>query len=195
MKPWRGWLAAIAVTLVAAGLVAADIADAGLRRWWAGHALTTDTVSGLLVLLITVLVVNQVVRRRQLRARSQAIAAQAAIMVTQASRSVRAVSGALDGSGDRDGAADEVRTYLMMLLIGAPVLIDDRTSRSFLEQAQHLGAEMARSLVMMTKNQNAKEESGKRLDDAVSGLRTASAPLLQSLSPEARSAVSAGDVG
>jgi hypothetical protein len=195
MKPWRGWLAAIAVTLVAAGLVAADIADAGLRRWWASHALTTDTVSGLLVLLITVLVVNQVVRRRQLRARSQAIAAQAAIMVTQASRSVRAVSGALDGSGDRDGAADEVRTYLMMLLIGAPVLIDDRTSRSFLEQAQHLGAEMARSLVMMTKNQNAKEESGKRLDDAVSGLRTASAPLLQSLSPEARSAVSAGDVG
>ena len=117
-KPWVGWLAAIVVTLVAAGLVATDIADAGLRHWWASHALTTDTVSGLQVLLITVLVVNQVVRRRQLKAQSLAIAAQAGIMVSQAARSVRAVSGALDGSGDRDSAADELRTYMMMLLVG-----------------------------------------------------------------------------
>jgi 4-amino-4-deoxy-L-arabinose transferase-like glycosyltransferase len=198
VKSWLGWLAAIVATLVTWGLVAADIADGGMRRWWAGHALTTDTVSGLLVLLITVLVVNQVVRRRQLRGRSQAIAAQAAIMVTQASRTVRAVTGALDGSGDRDAAADEVRTYLMMLLIGAPVLIDARTSRSFLEEAQHLGGEMARALVTMSKDQKDQADSSRRLDDAVKRLQTASAPLMQVLDPEARSAVTgvgAGDAG
>jgi hypothetical protein len=193
VKPWRGWLAAIVVTLVAAGLVAADVDDASLRHWWGSHALTTDTVSGLLVLLITVLVVNQVVRRRQLRARSQAIAAQAAIVLSQAVRSVRAVSGALDGSGDRDAASDEVRTYMMMLLVAAPVLIDARTSRSFLEQAQHLGAEMAHCLVTLVKTQKAPADSSKRLDHAVQQLRTASAPLMQVLSPEARSAVTGSD--
>jgi hypothetical protein len=191
VKPWHGWLAAIAATLVTTGLVAADIADAGLRHWWAGHALTTDTVSGLLVLLITVLVVNQVVRRRQLLARAQAVAAQAAIMVTQAARSVRAVSGALDGSGDRDAAADEVRTYLMMLLTAAPVLIDAAVSRNFLEQAQRLGGEMARAL-LTTRKQGAPDKSDARLEDAVQRLRTASAPLLQRLGPEERRVVTDG---
>ena len=191
MKPWQGWLAAIAATLVTAGLVAADIGDAGLRHWWAGHALTTHTVSGQLVLLITVLVVNQVVRRRQLLDRAQAVAAQAAIMVTQAARSVRAVSGALDGSGERDAAADEVRTYLMMLLTAAPVLIDAAISRKFLEQAQHLGGEMARALLTSGK-QGATDKSGARLDDAVQRLRAASAPLLQRLSPEERRVVTDG---
>ncbi len=195
VRPWSGWLAAAVVTLATAGLVAADIADAGLRHWWAAHALTTDTVSGLLVLLITVLVVNQVVRRRQLRGKSQAIAAQAAIMVTQAGRSVRAVSGSLDGSGDRDAAADELRTYLMMLLVGAPVLIDARVSRTFLEHAQHLGGEMASALVTTAGSQGAPGESGSRLNDAVQRLRAASAPLLRPLSPEERRAVTGDDSG
>ncbi len=187
-KSWVGWLEAIAVTLVAAGLVAADIADAGLRHWWSSHALTTDTLSGLLVVLITVLVVNQVVRRRQLRAQSLAIAAQAGIMVNQAARSVRAVAGALDGSGDRDSAAGEVRTYMMMLLVGAPVLIDARISRNFLEQAQHLGGELAHTLMTMAKTPSASDQPRARLDDAVQRLRTASAPLLQRLTPDERSA-------
>jgi hypothetical protein len=194
-KPWFGWLAAILVTLVTAGLVAADVADAGMRRWWSGHALTTDTVSGLLVLLITVQVVNQVVRRRQLRGQSLAIAAQAGIMVNQAARSVRAVSAALTGSGDRDAAADEVRTYMMMLLVGAPVLIDARVSRNFLEQAQHLGGEMAHSLTTMSKTHTAPAHASERLDHAVQQLRTASTPLLQLLSPDERSAATGEESG
>ena len=40
------------------------------------------------------------------------------------------------GPDDRDTAADELRTYMMMLLVAAPVLIDVRVSRSFLEQAR-----------------------------------------------------------
>ena len=178
----RGWLAAIAATLVTAGLVLAEIDDAGMRRWWSGHALTTDTVSGLLVLLITLLVVNQVVRRRQVRDRSQAVAAQAAIMLAQANRASSAVSSALDGSGDRGSASDEFRTYMMMLLVGAPVLIDGRVSRGFLEQAQRVGGEMARVLAAMSRAhrpEHAPAAPDVRLNQATTGLRSAAAPLLQ----------------
>ncbi len=77
--------------LVTLALILLEITDAGQRRWWSAHSLTTDTVSGLLVLLITVLVVNQLLNLRQARQRSHAVAAQAAIVVAQANRSVRAV--------------------------------------------------------------------------------------------------------
>jgi hypothetical protein len=186
---WQGWLAAIGVTAVTGWLVILDLSDDGFRRWWLGHALTTDTVAGLLVVLITVLVVDQVSRRRQVRDRSRAIAAQAAIMVEQASRTSRAVSAALDGSGDRSAASDEVRTYLIMLLVGAPVLIEDRVSRNFLEQAQHLGGAMARTLIATGKTPGVSPSTA-QLDDAVQRLRTASTPLLQQLNPEERIAAS-----
>lgn len=54
-----GWGAAILAMLLTLTLVAGELTDAGQRRWWAARALTTDTVAGLLVLLVTVLVVNQ----------------------------------------------------------------------------------------------------------------------------------------
>jgi TRAP-type C4-dicarboxylate transport system permease large subunit len=62
-----GWPAAVVATLIALGLVIVELTDAAQRRWWAARPLTTDTVSGLLVLLITVLVVNQLLNRRQAR--------------------------------------------------------------------------------------------------------------------------------
>lgn len=191
---WRGWLAAVLVTLATIVLVSLDVAETRLRRWWLGHALTTDTVAGLLVLLITVLVANQVIRRRQLSDRSRAVAAQAAIMMAQAARSSRAVSSVLDGSGDREAASDEVRTYMIMLLVGAPVLIEARVSRDFLEQAQHLGGEMTRMLVATPGAAAPGPAPADRLDDAVGRLRAASAPLLRMLNPEERVAA-AGQEG
>ena len=91
LSRWLGGFAAIIVTLLAGVLVTLETTDGAVRRWWSGHALTTDTVSGLLVLLITVLVVDQVVRLRQLNARARAVAAQAAITMTQAERTLRSV--------------------------------------------------------------------------------------------------------
>jgi uncharacterized membrane protein YcjF (UPF0283 family) len=110
LSRWQGGFAALVATLATGALVILDVTDNGLRRWWAFHALTTDTVAGLLVLLITVLVVDQVVRLRQINSRARAVAAQAAIMVNQGIRSSQAVSQALAGAGDRDAAGDEVRT-------------------------------------------------------------------------------------
>lgn len=186
LSRWLGGLAALVVTLIACALVILDLTDGGLRRWNDVHALTTDTVAGLLVLLITVLVADQVIRLSQINARARAVAAQAAIVVTQAIRSSQAVSQALAGSGDRDAAGDEFRTYMMMLLVGAPVLIDAKVSRNFLEQAQSLGGEMARALAATAKTPGQVSYPTARLDDAVQQLRTASTPLLQVLDPETR---------
>ena len=192
LSRWLGGFAALAVTVVAGALVILEVTDVGLRRWWAFHALTTDTVAGLLVLLITVLVVDQVVRLRQISGRARAVAAQAAILVNQAIRSAQAVSQALAGSGDRDAAGDEFRTYMIMLLVGAPVLIDAMVSRNFLEQAQSLGGEMARALTATARTTGQARTPGQagypaaRLDDALQRLRTALTPLLQVLDPETR---------
>jgi hypothetical protein len=46
LSRWLGGLAAAAVALVACVLVILDVTDAGLRRWWDDHALTTDTIAG-----------------------------------------------------------------------------------------------------------------------------------------------------
>jgi hypothetical protein len=117
---WPSGLGAVVVTLVACVLVILDVTSTALRRWWDGHALTADTVAGLLVLMITVLVVDQVVRRRQSNSRARAVAIQVAIMMTQANRASQAVSQVLAGPGDREIAGEEFRTYTLMLLSAAP---------------------------------------------------------------------------
>jgi len=184
-----GWPPAVLATLITVALVVGELTDAGQRRWWATHPLTTDTVAGLLVLLITVLVVNQLLNRRQSRQRGHAVAAQAAIMAAQADRSAQAVSALLDGSGDRDAASDGFRTYMLMLLTGAPVLINDPTARHFLEQAQYLGGLMARTLTVIDKSPKGTAVPDDGLQDAVRQLQSAAAPLLQLLTPAVRDAI------
>ena len=191
LSRWWGWLAALAVTLITAALLIGEVTDTAMRRWWATHALTTDTVSGVLVLLITLLVVDQVLRLRQINDRARAVAAQAAIIMSQAVRASRAVTqGVADGAAgsDRDAAADELRTYMMMLMVGAPVLIDARASRTFLEQAQAVAGLLALSLGE-TASSSASASVDSRLDGAVQRLRDASTPVLSVLDPQARAAV------
>jgi uncharacterized membrane protein YcjF (UPF0283 family) len=192
LSRWQGGFAALVVTLLTGVLVILDVTDGAMRRWWAAHALTTDTVSGLLVLAITLLVVDQVVRLRQLNDRARAVAAQAAIIMTQAERSSRSVSQAVAqgaGESDRDAAFDELRTYMMMLMVGAPVLIDAQVSRNFLEQAQVVGALMAHALGVMARSPDRAPAPDARLDGAVKRLRAASTPLIQVLDPETQAAV------
>ena len=181
-----GWPPAVLATLITVALVVGELTDAGQRRWWATHPLTTDTVAGLLVLLITVLVVNQLLIRRQNRQRGHAVAAQAAIVAAQAARSAQAVSALLGGSGDRDAASDGFRTYMLMLLTGAPVLINDPIARHFLEQAQYLGGVMAGALAMLDRSTGGPAVPGDRLGDAMKQLQDAAAPLLQLLHPAIR---------
>ena len=189
LSRWLGGLAAAAVALVAGVLVILDLTDAGLRRWWDAHALTTATVTGLLVLMITVLVVDQVVRLRQGKSRARAVAVQVAILRTQANTASREVSQVLAGSGDRDMAYEEFRTYTMMVLSVAPVLIDARRSRNFLERAQDLDGAMAQALSLLATVPGQENFLAARLDDTLQALKSASTPLLQNLTPELQSAV------
>jgi hypothetical protein len=186
---WLGWLAAVLAMLITLALVVVELTDAGQRRWWAAHPLTTDTVAGLLVLLVTVLVVNQLLNRRQARQRGHAVAAQAAIIGAQAARAAKAVSSVTGGSGDRGAASDGFRTYMMMLLVGAPVLIDDPVARHFLEQAQYLGGVMARTLALIDRPTGGAAVPGESLDNAVQQLHSAAVPLLQLLSPRVRDSI------
>jgi hypothetical protein len=192
LSRWQGGSAAVVVTLLTCTLVIGDLVDAGTRRWWDSHALTTDTVAGLLVLLITVLVVDQVVSLRQINDRSRAVGAQAAIILGQGVRASTEVSKALDqglGPGGRVAAPDEFRTYMIMLLVGAPLLIDAKVSRYFLEQAQALGGELAFALGATARPPGPTAVSDARIKNAVGRLRDASTPLLQALDPETRAAV------
>jgi hypothetical protein len=193
LKYWRSGIPTVLVIAITALLAGLDLTDGASRHWATEHAFTTSTVSGLLVLAITILVVNQVVKIRQYRDEAQAIAAQSAILLAQASRAARAVSSAANNAEERDAASEEVRTYLTMLLIAAPVLIEISMPRAFLEQAQQLGAVLASTLAAVPKNPAGEPGSIVRLDDAVAGLRAAAGPLLQILTPAQRAAAGAGD--
>jgi hypothetical protein len=78
---------------------------------------------------------------------------------------------------------------MMMLLVGAPVLIDVKVSRAFLEQAQVVAGEMARALGVTARSLGPETLADARLDDAVQQLRSASTPLLQVLDPETQAAI------
>jgi hypothetical protein len=196
LRRWQGWFPALAVTLASAGLVILDLTDASLRRWSQDRDFATSVVAGVLVLLVTTLVVDRVVRVRQLRDRSYAIAAQSAIIMSQAARAAKAVSTALDGTGERDAASDELRTYLTMLLTAAPILIDAAVSRNFLESAQKLAGELARRLATSAAGADGAPTSSAGLDEAIDQLRAASAPLLKILNLDELAAVTAdGSLG
>jgi hypothetical protein len=186
--PSREWSGAFTVTVIALVLAALDIFDVSVHRWWSEHPLTTSLVGGILVLLVTVLVADRVVNARRLRDQSRAIAAQAAIVMSQAARTAQTTIALLEGTGDREAAGDELRSYGTMLLIAAPMLIDASLSRTFLEEAQRLAGELARA-VHAQRRGTAGEPDRARLDDAVQRMRAASGPLLAILNPEQRVAV------
>jgi hypothetical protein len=176
----QGGAAAVIVTVVVAVLLALDDTDRGFRGWWEARPLTTDVVAGLLVLLLTLLVVDGLLRLRQTHQRSRATGAQAAILVAQASRTQSEVLRVLDGSDARESASEEFRTYMMMLLIAAPLLIEGSVSRQVLEAAQRLGGKLARALGALHDTHDP-AESRIRVHEAGTNLRTAATPLLQPL--------------
>ena len=139
------WIAA-AVMAVVLALIVLDLVDDGFNTWFDQHSFTTDAVSTLLGLAVAALVVNRISERRQLRDRAQVMAAQGAMIAAQALRATQAVTSALDGSGDREAADSELRTFMTMMLTGAPVLMDAIQTRAFLETSQRLAAELARAL-------------------------------------------------
>jgi hypothetical protein len=179
------WIAA-AVMAVVLALIALDLVDDGFNSWFDGHSFTTDAVSTLLGLAVAALVVDRIGDRRRLRDRAQVMAAQGAMIAAQALRATQAVTSALDANGDRDAANDELRTFMTMMLTGAPVLVDAPETREFLETSQRLAAELARALVV-TRSGEHPDDVDQRLKDAADQVRVSVQPLLQTLNLDQQS--------
>jgi hypothetical protein len=169
-------------------LVVLDIGDGSVHRYWSRHSFTSSVLSGVLVLLLTILIVDRVIRIRQLRNQSRAVAAQAAVVLAQAVRTAAAVTHPSPSKDEREEASGELRTYTLMLLISAPLLIDANVSRTFLESAQRLVVLLSRAL-RATGGERA-EQAKTRLDEGVAQMRQTAAPLLQALNREQLAAVS-----
>ena len=187
LSRYRAWSGALIVMVITAALVVLDISDGSVHRYLSRHSFTSSVLAGVLVLLLTVLIVDRVIRIRQLENQSRAVGAPAALIVAQAGRAVDAITRAALSAEDRDEASGELRTYTQMLLTSAPLLIDARVPRAFLEAAQHVAAELFRALHARDEKV---EPTKTQLDHAVEQLRAAAAPLLRALSSEQRAAIS-----
>ena len=186
LKVWQAEVATIAVALLSSALIVLDLSDGAFRRWWSARAFTTDAIAGILVVLITVLIVNQALGIRQERERFRATAAQASMVLSQAIRATRAVL-ACATSGDRTAASDELRTYMIMLMIAAPILIESKTPRAFLEDAQTLAGMLVQ--VQHSESQSSLTvPSDAQLEEALRQLKITAAPLLAPLTAEERTA-------
>jgi uncharacterized membrane protein len=186
MRSGARWLAAAAVAAVLVLLSALDLADRSFGRWAADRPFFTSTLTGVLVLLVAVLIVDRLVAHRDEKDQSRSVAAQATIVMAEGARATAALDGALNGKGDRLAAGDEVKTYLAILSMATPVLLGPRFSRGFLESAQALGADLTIALA----EPEPSPETRQHLNGAVDRLRDESAPLLEFLDPEHRLPVS-----
>ena len=187
LKVWQAGVATIVVALLSSALIVLDLSDGAFRRWWSARAFTTDAIAGILVVLITVLIVNQALGIRRERERFRATAAQAALVLSQAIRTTRAVL-ACATSGDRTAASDELRTYMIMLMIAAPILIESKTPRAFLEDAQTLGGMLIHVQHSQSPSSLKTVPSDAQLEEALQQLKITAAPLLAPLTAQERTA-------
>ena len=187
LKIWQAGVATSAVALLSSALIVLDLSDGAFRRWWSARAFTTDAIAGILVVLVTVLIVNQALGIRQERERFRATAAQASMVLSQAIRATRAVLGCAT-SGDRTAASDELRTYMIMLMIAAPILIESKTPRVFLEDAQTLGGMLVQVQHSESQTSGKTVTSDTQLEEALQQLKIAAAPLFAPLTAEERTA-------
>ena len=190
LERYREWTGAVTVMVITAALVVLDITDGPVHRYWAEHGFTSSVLSGVLVLLLTLLIVDRVIRMRQIKSQARAIAAQAAVILGQASRTVDAIARTPPSTEDHEEAYDELRTYTQMLFISAPLLIDAKLPRAFLETAQRVAGQMYRAL---RSGKADGERTKTQLDASVKQLREAASPLLEVLNSEQRAAVSSDD--
>ena len=140
--------AVTAVMLV--GLVGSDLSLTGVRAWWDHHSFTSCVVSSLVVLGATVLIVDEIVGRRQRKERAVSVAVQGLIVYGQALRAYDVVTACRPTRSNcagvdvahLDETRDEVRNLASMVLVASPSLFDDPDARLFLEEVQRMVATM-----------------------------------------------------
>jgi hypothetical protein len=189
----REWTAALSVLLLTVVAVVLDLTDSSVRNFWYHHSFTSSVVSGLLVLLLTVLVVDRVNGMRKIKDQSRAVGVQAAVIAAQAGHAADAIKRPDKSDEEREEASQELRTYMLMLLTSAPVLIEAPRSRAFLEVAQGTAGELLQALRANTDDESV--DIAARVDAALDQLREAAAPVVVKLDRAERAAVKPTEAG
>jgi hypothetical protein len=166
-------------------LVACDLWVAGVRAWWDRHSLTGSVVSSLLVLAVAGLIVDEVVARRQRRARAVSVAVQGLIVYGQALRAYEAVTNSEVPNLRSSGAGDELRTLAGMLLTASPSLFDDPEARRFLDQVERFSVSMFRTLSASSGNVQG-SDGRERLAAGMAQLKATVEPLVTRIPAEDR---------
>lgn len=167
------------VTVVLVSLVATDLWAPAIQRFWNRHSLTSSVVSGVLVLAVTALVVDEVIARRQRKERAVSVAVQALIVYGQARRVWHSI--VADGGPDVAGEpSQELRTLAGMLLTASPSLFDDPDARLFLEATERFSA-AAVQLLAAARREGTAAATGGPLASAMGQMQTAVSPMLARL--------------
>jgi hypothetical protein len=140
---------AVLVSAALLTLVAGDLWDTAMRSWWSRHSFTGNVVSSLLIVGVTALIFDELVARRQRKARSVSVAVQAAIVYGQSRRVYDAVLATSDDD-DRKSAGEDLRNLAGMLLTAGPVLFDDPQARQFLTKVELLAGTIYRAFTTTT---------------------------------------------
>ncbi|MGB9112959.1 MAG: hypothetical protein WCF24_09570 [Acidimicrobiales bacterium] len=171
----------VSAVVAMAALVTAVITDltiSSVSAWWTRYSFIGSVVSSVLILAFTVLVVDEVVSRRQVRERNHVAAVQAAIVYGQVLQTAKAVME--PGAANSEDAAGEVRALASMLLTAAPALFDDPEAREFMEQAETFSGMLLRIEVHGAGHKLTDADRAK-LTKAKQTLSTAAQPLLARL--------------
>ncbi len=185
----------IAAVVALAAVVAAVVTDltvSAVDGWWNRHSLVGSVTSSVLILAITVLVVDEVNSRRQVRQRNRVAAVQALIVYAQVRQTARVVLAPPDQRESGD-AAGEVRALASMVLTAAPALFDDPEARNFMEKAERFSMMLVR-IGLGSADHDVTDADRAKLSQAKEDLSTAVQPLLARLDSREVAAVE-GDAG
>ncbi len=185
-------IAALAALGAVVAAVVTDLTMPAVDGWWNRHSLVGSVISSVLILAITVLVVDEVNFRRQVRERNRVAAVQALIVYAQVRQTARVLLAPLDQRASAD-AAGEVRALASMVLTAAPALFDDPEARNFMDQAERFSAMLVR-IGLGNVGHEVTDVDRATLSRAEEDLSTAVQPLLARLDRREVAAVE-GDAG
>jgi hypothetical protein len=172
-------LVAAALVVAIAGLAGTDGLLPDVRTYWAEHALTGSLLSSLLAVAVTGLIVDELVARRQRRARSVSVAAQALIVYTQARHLRDSVVAGVE-SGDRSDSDADLRSFANMLLVASSTFFDDPVARAFVIEAERF-AESSIEVISARDDRTHATSAHERLEAPMARLQLVVEPLARRL--------------